>query len=52
MRKSKNDEITIATGDMNAKVGCKREYLTLGPIGLGERNEHSDCMVEFCKTNR
>ena len=29
MMKSKNDEITIVRGDMNAKVGCKREDLTV-----------------------
>ena len=52
MRKSKNDEITIVMGDMNTKVGCKRENLTVGSFGLGERNEHGNCTVEFCKTKR
>ena len=52
MRKSKNDETTTVIGDMNSKVGCKREDLTIGPFGLGEKNECGDCMVEFCKSNK
>ena len=52
MKKSKYGEIIIVMGDMNAKLGCKRGDITVGPFGLGERNEHGNCMVEFCKTNK
>ena len=38
LMRSKNDEITIFMGDMNAKVGCQKEDLSVGPFGLGESN--------------
>ena len=36
---------------MYVKVGCEWEGLTVGPFGLGKRNEHGDCMVEYTQTD-
>ncbi|XP_062910199.1 craniofacial development protein 2-like [Mobula hypostoma] len=52
MKKTKNNEVTVILGDFNAKVGSVREVLTVGPFGLGERNNHRERLVEFAKTNK
>ena len=36
-------------GDFNGKVGEGREEDTVGPYGLGERNDNGERVVNFCK---
>jgi len=36
-------------GDFNGKVGNSREEDTVGPYGLGERNDNGERVVTFCK---
>lgn len=38
--------------DFNAKVGKAREILTVGPFGLGQRNDCADRLIEFSKANK
>lgn len=44
----KGEENLIVMGDWNAVVGRGREGQTIGPFGLGERNERGNRLVEFC----
>ena len=37
-------------GDLNAKVGSGREGKTVGPHGLGERNDRGDRLVQLCES--
>ena len=39
-------------GDFNGKVGKGKEEQTVGPFGLGERNDRGGKLVEWCKANR
>ena len=39
----------MAMGDFNGKVSKSKEEDTVGPFGLGERNENGQYLVEFCK---
>ena len=44
-------ETVIIGGDLNGHVGMNgRESTTYGNIGLGERNEEGDRVVEFANT--
>ena len=45
----RTNEITIM-GDLNAKVGSGREGKTVGPHGLGERNDRGDRLVQWCES--
>ena len=47
----KSNEITIIMGDINAKVGKGSDGKTVGPFGLGERNERGDRWVQWCHAN-
>ena len=47
----KTNEIAIVLGDLNAKVGWARDGITVGPFGIGERNERGDRWVQWCETN-
>ena len=38
-------------GDLNAKVGRGKEGDTVGPFGLGDRNERGNLWIEWCKEN-
>ena len=48
MKQCKSDEITMVIGDLNAKVGEGRDGDTVGPHGLGVRNERGDQWIEWC----
>ncbi len=48
-KQCKSQEVTIIMGDF--KVGNKREDSTLGPHGLGERNERGERLAEWCRNN-
>ncbi|XP_072040063.1 craniofacial development protein 2-like [Amphiura filiformis] len=48
MKQCKSDEITMVVGDLNAKVGEGRVGDTVGPHGLGARNERGDRWIEWC----
>ena len=43
----------IIMGYLNAKVGKEQDPLkvTVGPHGLGERNERGDLRTEWCSTH-
>ena len=42
-------EMKIVMGDFNAKTGEGRQNQTVGPHGLGTRNECGDALVEWCE---
>ena len=44
----KTAEMKIVMGDFNAKIGEGRQNQTMGPHGLGTRNERGDALVEWC----
>ncbi|XP_072025271.1 craniofacial development protein 2-like [Amphiura filiformis] len=45
-------DMTVATGDFNAKVGGKSTNSNvMGNFGLGELNERGEILVEFCQEN-
>ena len=39
----------IIMGDFNGKVGAVKDTDTVGPFGLGQRNENGQCVVECCR---
>ena len=45
----KSSEMKIVMGDFNAKIGEERYNTTVGPYGLGTRNDRGDTMVEWCE---
>ena len=45
----KGRECVVVMGDFNGKVGDSKEDDTVGPFGLGERNDNGERVVEFCK---
>ena len=47
----KRHDIILVMGDLNAKVGKGGFEETVGPYGLGERNERGDKWVEWCVEN-
>ena len=47
----KSQEVVIIMGDLNAKVGRGRDEDTVGPHGLGIRNDRGERWIEWCKSN-
>ena len=47
----KGRECVIVMGDFNGKVGLGKEEDTVGPFGLGLRNENGQSVVDFCRTH-
>src|SRR5881296_65406 len=45
----KGRECVIVMGDFNGKVGENREEDTIGPFGVGVRNDNGERVVNFCK---
>src|SRR5437867_457260 len=45
----KGRECIIVMGDFNGKVGDNREEDTIGPFGVGVRNDNGERVVNFCK---
>ena len=45
----KSKEVVLIMGDLNAKVGKGREGNTVGPHGLGTRNERGNKWIEWCQ---
>ena len=51
------DEIVFITGDVNSRVGSRKEQDSdgtrevVGPYGLGHRNENGERLINFCITN-
>ena len=45
----KSQEINILLGDFNAKVGSRKQGKTVGPHGLGTRNERGERLVDWCE---
>ena len=52
-KKCGNQDIVIAMGDLNAKVGGEQDPLQeiVGKHGLGERNDRGDMWVDKCATH-
>lgn len=44
-----NHEDTKIIGDFNAKIGKGSDGYIVGSIGLGDRNEKGDRLVQFCR---
>ena len=51
LKQCKSHELTIVMGDWNAKVGQGRDGETVGPWGLGVRNERGQKFTEWCQEN-
>ena len=45
----KGRECLVVMGDFNRKVGMYKEEDTIGPYGVGIRNENGQLLIEFCK---
>ncbi|XP_045454539.1 craniofacial development protein 2-like [Melitaea cinxia] len=48
LKLTKNHDINIIMGDMNAKVGQRPKNDVVGSFGLGSGNERGDRLVDFC----
>jgi endonuclease/exonuclease/phosphatase family metal-dependent hydrolase len=42
---------TIIMGDLNSVVGDKSHHNTVGPYGLGRRNQRGQFLIDFCEIN-
>uniref|UniRef100_A0A8D9DVR2 Craniofacial development protein 2 n=1 Tax=Cacopsylla melanoneura TaxID=428564 RepID=A0A8D9DVR2_9HEMI len=51
LKVTKNQDVTIVMGDLNAKIGAGQNDEWVGRYGLGERNERGDRLYEFCQEN-
>jgi len=49
MDNEKAKDYIIIVGDWNAVVGRGKESDTIGPYGLGRRNERGQKLIDFCK---
>ena len=45
----KGRECLVVMGDFNGKVGMYKEEDTIGPYGVGIRNDNGQLLIEFCK---
>ena len=45
----KSQEINILLGDFNTEVVREKQGKTVGPHGLGTRNERAERLVDWCK---
>ena len=50
-RQAGTQDVVLVMGDLNAKVGVGPSGHSLGPFGLGVRNERGDKWVEWCEEN-
>ncbi|CAF1181210.1 unnamed protein product, partial [Rotaria magnacalcarata] len=50
-KQCKSDDIIYVMGDFNAKVGDKRIGNTVGPFGLGNKNDRGDNLVTWCQSH-
>jgi hypothetical protein len=41
----------IIMGDWNSVVGNKAHFNTVGPCGLGRRNQRGQMLIDFCERN-
>jgi len=49
MKQLKSQDIKIVMGDFNAKVGSVRTDTTVGPFGVGDRNDRGERLMGWCK---
>ena len=49
LRHTKNSEITIIMGDLNAKVGNEAIGNLVEAYGLGNKNDRGERLIEFCQ---
>ena len=52
IKQVKSNEILCVMGDRNAKVGSSAKGNIVGKCGLGERNERSERLIQFCEENK
>jgi hypothetical protein len=45
----KGETNTIIMGDWNSVVGYKAHHNTVGPYGLGRRNQRCQMLIDFCE---
>jgi hypothetical protein len=50
-KQCKSDDIIYVMGDFNAKVGDKRTGNTVGPFGLGNKNDRGDNLITWCQSH-
>jgi exonuclease III len=50
-KQCKSDDIIYVMGDFNAKVGDKRIGNTVGPFGLGNKNDRGDNLITWCQSH-
>ena len=52
LQEVKPQEYLVILGDFNAKIGKGKDGTSVGPFGLGERNERGDRLVEFAEEEK
>ena len=52
LKEVKSRDYLIILGDFNAKIGEGRDGSSVGPFGLGDRNERGDRLLEFAEEHR
>ena len=45
----KSTEVNIVLGNFNVKVGSKQRDKTVGPFGLGVKNERGERLIHWCE---
>ncbi|CAF1561697.1 unnamed protein product [Adineta ricciae] len=50
-KQCKSNDIVYVMGDFNAKVGNERVGNTVGPFGLGAKNERGDNLIAWCQSH-
>ncbi|CAG5122788.1 unnamed protein product [Candidula unifasciata] len=48
----KPSEVLIVMGDLNAKVGKKKQKHIVGQFGMGSRNDRGHRLIQFCEENQ
>ena len=49
LKQLKSQDVRIVMGDFNSKVGKERIETTIGPFGIGEKNDRGDRLIGWCK---
>jgi len=52
MKQLKSQDIRIIMGDLNSKVAKGKDETTVGPFGIGVRNERGERLTEWCKEQK
>ena len=52
INQTKSDEVICMVGDMNAKVGSISHSNIVGNLGLGDKNDRGERLIQFCEQNQ